>query len=503
MGISARAERAAAKLPTPYVVALPAHAELPPLREMVLDGDIDEDAHAAVDLEPAPEARLTFVMIAPLMRDKGVFEFAEAARRLRAQQRDVRFVLVGVGAVPRAQLEEWVAEGRLDHFPDGDARAWIRKAHVIVLPFHRENYPRVVLDAMTLVRPSIVSDASGQGMTLIVRTPALLGPWSRAADAAVRAKFPESLRVAETVASDPAVPPPNLAIEPAKRPLIKTLAPLVAAISALVAGALMWTTLHREAVVASAPRRVLAAVEPAATRPHANLIARAPNLVAVAGAPAAAEPVESVIVAPIVSDAGRAKKERARLAALTTKGRLDQLKVKRVEYLLGIEGERAVIEGRSPSVEGGITGFAKQKAALLSRYNARIAALESERDVLTTRWLQRESEVKRLSSHLVALAHDERIAEDELARAAALHKHRLTTRDHLHEVERDAGTRRQQYLEARDQLTRAESELAEVERNLEELELKTRADAEEAIAKHIADLAELDAALANEQPRGP
>ena len=81
MGNSTRAERSAAKLPTPYVVALPARAEPPPLREMVLDADTDEDAHAAVDPEPAPEARLTFVMIAPLMRDRGVFEFAEAARR--------------------------------------------------------------------------------------------------------------------------------------------------------------------------------------------------------------------------------------------------------------------------------------------------------------------------------------------------------------------------------------------------------------------------------------
>ena len=64
-----------------------------------------------------------------------------------------------------------------------------------------------------------------------------------------------------------------------------------------------------------------------------------------------------------------------------------------------------------------------------------------------------------------------------------------------------AGARRQQYLDARDQLTRAESELAEVERNLEELELKTRAGAEEAITKHIADLAELVIALASEQRR--
>lgn len=491
MGKSARAERSWAKLPTPYAAALPAHAEPPPLLdEIVLDAAIDEEAHAAVDPAPPAGPRLTFVMIAPLMRDKCVFEFAETARRLKAQRRDVRFVLVGAGAVPRAQLDAWVAEGRLDHFPDGDARAWMRKAHVVVLPSQRENYPRVVLDAMTLVRPSIVSDAPGQGMTLIVRTPALLDPGSGAS--AARATFAESLCAGETVASEPPAPPPAPAIEPAKRPLIKTLAPLVSAIFVLVAGALVWTTLPREDVVAGTPRRVLAAVEPAATRPpHANLVAAA-------GAPAAAAPVESAIVAPIVEDAGRAKKERARAAALATKGRLDPLKVKRVETLLGIEGERALIEGRRPSVEGVVTGFAKQKAALLSRHNARVAALEGEREVLTTRRLQRASEVERLSSHLGALARDERIAEDAFARTAALYAHRLTTRDHLHDVEREAAARRRQHLDARDQLARAESALADVERDLEALELTTRADAEATIAKHTADLADLDAALANE-----
>ena len=491
MGNSARAARLAATLPAPHAAALPARAEPPPLPgEIVLDAAIDEEAHAAV--EPAPPAgpRLTFVMIAPLMRDNCVFEFAETARRMRAQQRDVRFVLVGAGAVPRAQLDAWVAEGRLDHFPDGDARAWMRKAHVVVLPSQRENYPRVVLDAMTLVRPSIVSDAPGQGMTLIVRTPALLGPPSRAA--AARATFAESLRVGETVASEPPAPPPAPASEPAERPPITALATLVSAIFVLVAGALVWTALQREDVVAGTPARVPAAVEPAATRPaHANLAANA-------GAPAAAAPVESVSVAPIVEDAGRVTKARARTAALTTKGRLEPLKGKRVEHLLGIEGERALIEGRRPSVEGVVTGFAKQKAALLSRHNARVVALEGEREVLTTRRLQRASEVERLSSQLGALARDERIAEDAFARTAALYAHRLTTRDHLHDAEREAAARRQQHLDARDQLARAESALADVERDLAALVLKTRADAEAAIAKHTADLAELDAALANE-----
>src|SRR6185295_8220916 len=157
--------------------------------------------------------------------------------------------------------------------------------HVVVLPAHRENCPRVVMEAMALGRPCIVSDAPGlaglvthyrdgvvvaresaaalvEGMTLIVRTPALLGRWSRAAATTAHAKFAESLRAAETAASDPAVAPRNQTIDTAERARLMTLAPLVCAVSALVAGALLWETLKREDAVTGAPRRVLAAAAP-------------------------------------------------------------------------------------------------------------------------------------------------------------------------------------------------------------------------------------------------
>src|SRR6185295_638604 len=137
--------------------------------------------------------------------------------------------------------------------------------HVVVLPAYRENCPRVVMEAMALGRPCIVSDAPGladlvthyrdgvvvaresaaalaEGMTLIVRTPALLKPWSRAAAQTAHEKFAESLRSAETAASDPAVVKQNQTIDP-ERLRFMTLAPLVCAISALVAGALLWETL--------------------------------------------------------------------------------------------------------------------------------------------------------------------------------------------------------------------------------------------------------------------
>lgn len=180
-------------------------------------------------VEPLPEGVLTFVMIAPLTRDKGAYEFAEAARRLKEQQLDLRFVLVGEiqagrNAVPQADVESWVQDGRLEHDPDGGARDWIRKAHAVVLPSYREGCPRVVMEAMALGRPCIVSDAPGcrdlvthlrdgvvvarqsaaalaEGMTLVIRTRALLAPWARAAAWSAKTKFSTAGRAAAAAAA--------------------------------------------------------------------------------------------------------------------------------------------------------------------------------------------------------------------------------------------------------------------------------------------------------------
>ncbi len=143
----------------------------------------------------------------------------------------------------------------------------------------------------------------------------------------------------------------------------------------------------------------------------------------------------------------------------------------------------------------------KQKAEQLSLYTARQQAIEAERKVLTAQKAQRESEVKRLAAQLIVLRRDERNAEEELAVRTDLLERKLTTRDRFYGAQRDAADRQKQRLNARDQLAGAESELAEYERKLVEFETRTRAAAQESIAKHTAELAEVDAALKNEQGR--
>lgn len=129
---------------------------------------------SGVDLQrfqasPLPEGGpLTFIMIARLLGDKGVREYAEACRRLRADKLNVRCLLVGpLGvsnrtAISEEEVHQWQMQGILDYLGvTDDVRPLIEQAHVLVLPSYREGMPRTVLEAAAMGRPAIVTDVPG------------------------------------------------------------------------------------------------------------------------------------------------------------------------------------------------------------------------------------------------------------------------------------------------------------------------------------------------------
>ena len=133
---------------------------------LVLDGgigiDIREYTSASLDGES-----VTFLLVARLLREKGVREYVSAAERLKQAYPQVRFVLVGSedtnpGGIGETEARDWVERGTLD-WPGAvpDAKPWYRSANVYVLPSYREGMPRTVLEAMALGRPVITSDAPG------------------------------------------------------------------------------------------------------------------------------------------------------------------------------------------------------------------------------------------------------------------------------------------------------------------------------------------------------
>jgi len=121
---------------------------------------------------PLPD-KPSFLLIARLLGDKGVREYAQAAQRVKAQHPSVVFRLVGwiddnPDAISQQELDEWVNTGTVEFLGKlADVRPAIAGSNVYVLPSYREGTPRTVLEAMAMGRPVITADAPGCRETVV------------------------------------------------------------------------------------------------------------------------------------------------------------------------------------------------------------------------------------------------------------------------------------------------------------------------------------------------
>ncbi len=112
---------------------------------------------------------VTFLMVARMLRDKGVYEFVEAARKVKAVAPQCRFQLLGgrdernPRVVPLEDLEGWQAEGVVEWLGEvSDVRCAVAESDVVVLPsFYREGTPRSLLEAAAMGRALITTDSVG------------------------------------------------------------------------------------------------------------------------------------------------------------------------------------------------------------------------------------------------------------------------------------------------------------------------------------------------------
>lgn len=118
--------------------------------------------------EPLPQGPTTFLFIGRLLTEKGVAEFCEAARKVKGEYPEARFIAVGPhdSNLPHAcaaeDLARWQQEGVVEFIGGvADVRPWIEQCSVFVLPSYREGTPRSVLEAMSIGRAIITSDAPG------------------------------------------------------------------------------------------------------------------------------------------------------------------------------------------------------------------------------------------------------------------------------------------------------------------------------------------------------
>ena len=122
---------------------------------------------------PLPPAPMRFLLVGRLIVDKGVREYIQAAARLRALHPDAQCHLVGPldenpSALSPTELQAAVNSGVIHyHGASKDVRGFLRDCHVFVLPSYREGTPRSVLEAMSMGRPILTTDAPGCRETVV------------------------------------------------------------------------------------------------------------------------------------------------------------------------------------------------------------------------------------------------------------------------------------------------------------------------------------------------
>lgn len=117
--------------------------------------------------------KIVFLIAARLLWSKGIGEFVEAARMLKNQYPDASWQIVGPydnnpSAIQRSEIKEWQEEGIIEYMgATDDVRPYIAQSSVYVLPSYREGTPRSVLEAMSMGRPIITTDAPGCRETVV------------------------------------------------------------------------------------------------------------------------------------------------------------------------------------------------------------------------------------------------------------------------------------------------------------------------------------------------
>ena len=127
---------------------------------------------AEYSVAPLPD-KPCFLLIARLLGDKGLREYAQAAQLVKSVYPEAVFRLVGwiddnPDAITQRELDQWVDSGLLEFLGRlDDVRPAISGCSVYVLPSYREGTPRTVLEAMAMGRAVITTDAPGCRETVV------------------------------------------------------------------------------------------------------------------------------------------------------------------------------------------------------------------------------------------------------------------------------------------------------------------------------------------------
>lgn len=138
-------------------------------KAILLHGEGVNLTHFAPQVNVPSDGKIRFLLIARMLWDKGIGEFVEAAKLVKATYPQATFQLLGAcgvanpSVIGRTQIAEWEAQGVVEYLgTTNDVRPLIANADCIVLPsFYREGVPRTLMEAAAMAKPLITTDNVG------------------------------------------------------------------------------------------------------------------------------------------------------------------------------------------------------------------------------------------------------------------------------------------------------------------------------------------------------
>jgi glycosyltransferase involved in cell wall biosynthesis len=130
---------------------------------------VDHEYYKPIEME-REDNDFRFLFIGRLVKDKGIMEYVEAAKKLNLELPRAEFQVIGPlwkqnlkgNIVTQHEIDEWKNGGIINYFGSiDDVRPFIAAADCIVLPSYREGMSNILLEAASMQKPCITCDTTG------------------------------------------------------------------------------------------------------------------------------------------------------------------------------------------------------------------------------------------------------------------------------------------------------------------------------------------------------
>ncbi len=141
----------------------------PEVTGLIPGSGVDYDYYAPVEQKRTGK-KFVFLFIGRLIKDKGITEYVNAAKILKASFQNLEVQALGPyysqnlkeNTITERDVLQWVEDGTIKYLGASyDVRTFIGKADCIVLPSYREGMSNVLLEAASMQKPCIASDTTG------------------------------------------------------------------------------------------------------------------------------------------------------------------------------------------------------------------------------------------------------------------------------------------------------------------------------------------------------